>query len=50
MPCLLIAIPVLLLAAIAVWRGWLVDSRDPDYTMGRVLGHRPFERRDRSQS
>jgi hypothetical protein len=47
--CLLVTALLLALGAVAVWRGWCADSRDPDYTMGRVLGFRPWQRHDPGQ-
>lgn len=31
----------------AVWLGWAADTRDREYSMGRVLGHRPWDGEDR---
>jgi hypothetical protein len=40
----LIVIGLLMLAAgAAVGLGWVADTRDREYSMGRVLGHRPWE-------
>jgi hypothetical protein len=49
MPWLLGGPLLLVLGAVAVWRGWCADSPDPDYTMGRALAFRPWQRQDPDQ-
>ena len=37
MAALLVFVALLIVLGVAAWRGWLPDTRDPEYSLGKVL-------------
>src|SRR5690348_16164170 len=37
MAAVLVLVALLIVAGVAAWRGWVPDTRDPEYSLGRPL-------------